>query len=192
MTGDIKNNFESLSVIFDDVIDQVQKMPEKGMYPIGALVPRQGIFIGQWEYQSAQNKEIKKTFNVFAAPEDFPKACSYGVTENLLKSLKDWHGHDGIAYYRDLDFYAAIDRNKYKGEWILPPRDMMQNTLFPVRNMGALSGTFQSATNYYWSSTEGAYEDTMRAVSLADGKGMSHGESCDLNSRLVRLVEFKL
>lgn len=181
-----------LNWFLEDAIEQVREMPEKGVYPIGKFIPREGVYIGQWQYKDAQNENLGKTFNVFAAPEDLSRMRGYEDTVDLLKDLKNWHGHDGAAYGSCHALYKALDQNTYKGEWVIPPSEMLANNLSPARNKGDLSGTFQAKAygDAYWSSTN-RFGASMISVNFFTGNGGLYGDRAPLHCRPVRLVEVK-
>ncbi|MBI3442108.1 MAG: hypothetical protein HY052_09970 [Proteobacteria bacterium] len=179
---------------------------------IGQSVPGQGIYVGQYSPKDRDGKSLRKTFNVFAAPQDLPDTMKYVDAVKHIAKLKGWNGFDGTNYRNDKKIYKALKDGSYNGGWIIPTCDILRgkdvdskettpHNLFDHQNKGAFKGTFETVAlgdgydypDRYWSSTEGrGHSSYVRSVRFSDGledwgrKGY-HRFSC----RPVRLVACK-
>jgi hypothetical protein len=148
-----------------------------GPFQIGQLIAGKGVFMGPWQPKARNSRSLDKSFNVFAAPEDLTDASgrklllTFRGAARQVASLRNWHGHDGGTFENDAALYKALEYNSYKGEWFIPPRDLLIGTdvdgngvanesLYHNKDKGALNGTFTSTASgsdyghWYWSSTE--------------------------------------
>lgn len=157
------------------------KAEEEGLNNLecGALVPKQGVFLGQWNPHDKDGQSLGKVFNVFAAPTDLTDnkdrktASTYTDTVDRIAELKNWHGFDGGTYAHDRALYEALQNGSYKGEWVIPTLDLLcgLNTkgdqivqpynLYRHIETGAFKGTFKKQpvagsgiADWYWSCTE--------------------------------------
>jgi hypothetical protein len=92
--------------------------------------------------------------------------------------LRDWHGHDGGGYANAAALYKAIATGRYRGEWFIPPKDVLES-LYRNQDKGALQGTFTTASvsggaPWYWSCSEPRNDpSSVWAVDFTDGPSMT-------------------
>ncbi len=157
---------------------QKQQAEEALRNPLpGTLVPGQGIFLCKYTPVDETEKSLRKTFNVYAAPEDLTdewgRWCRnhYNGTVWRMSTLRDWHGYNGANYRDDAEFYSALKNGSYHGEWVIPTHNLLRGTapdgssitcpdnLFTHQNTDAFIKTFkdlkESADDWalYWSCT---------------------------------------
>lgn len=126
---------------------------------IGKMVEGKGIYIGTWKADHPEGKfsfeagglelyppGLKEVFNVFAAPEDLKDTLgerlevTFNKASRHLDALKNWHGYDGHGFADYEELYVALRDLTYKGEWIVPPSDIMGLTLLKSEVRQALPG----------------------------------------------------
>ncbi len=191
---------------------QIRK--ERGTLKTGNMVEGEGIFLCQWRPKDRGGRSLRKTYNVFAAPEDLKdeqgnySLSTYTDTRTHIAILENWHGYKGRPYVDDMYLYEDLKDDLYHGEWIIPPMDLLYGrdpyTAFPelehnlVKDQvtGAFNGSFaKSHYNtlsyaWYWSSTKtGAHilAVNLKTGSYVDEKRNQHKFRC----RPVRLVKVK-
>lgn len=178
------------------------------------MIPGEGIFLGHYTPRDRDGHTLGKVFDVFAAPEDLTDESGvraifkYVEAVTRVTALKGWHGSDGGSYVSDTQLYAALKDGSYRGEWVIPPRDLLDgmdvdenqtqpDNLVAHRNKGAFSGTFTMAASgsgypsWYWSSTEKRdHPSYVYCVRLSYDHGDWDPKDGDrLSCRPVRLVE---
>lgn len=159
-------SIEKVREILDQALPEPAFLP--GKLKIGHYYKGQGVYIGQWTpfaqtefFDFFKKKPLRKTFNVFAAPEDLPGGTrNYLKTQARVATLKNWHGYDGADYLTDKEIYVALKEGSYDGGWIIPPKEIQKELLARHREAGALAGTFKTDVEdefnwprHYWSST---------------------------------------
>ena len=111
---------------------------------IGQLIPGKGIYLGIWSPKDREGVSLSKTFNVFAAPYDLgldengqgkkrlfkskrdeKLIAPYDYTVGTVAAMKNLMGHKGADYKNDTELYDALRSGAYKGEWFIPPRDLV-------------------------------------------------------------------
>ncbi len=185
-----------LSPISSAIIEEALKNPEPGVW-----VPGQGIYLGKYKPKDSYGISLGKMFNVFAAPEDLPDAMQYYETVKYIATLKDWHGFGGTSYVNTEEVYAALKDGSYNGGWIIPPHALLTGTesdnFINHKNKGVFKGTFKadahnnadSATDWYWSSTESDGYFLALRFSNCDVAWYNGNVGTNINCRPVRLVE---
>ncbi len=172
------------------------KTPEAGQ-----LVAGKGVFVGPWLPVDREGRCLSKLFNIFAAPYDLGfdengqgkrLIKTYIETVNAVARIRNLMGHDGANYDNDTALYNALKDGSYKGEWFMPPSEIVNGvdvdmnhkivrteTLHNLRDTGAFRGTFLPSDAWvldfdlYFSSTD--YLDNKSRVYVAlfgDGDGM--------------------
>jgi hypothetical protein len=117
---------------------------------IGQHIEGKGIYAGTRELKDSQGASLG-TFNLFAAPEDLCERGGRRIHLNFanavfaVSGLREWHGHNGAGFESDEAFYKAVRDGSYKGEWIIPPLDLLKEHLLAHKEAGALAGSFKSA-----------------------------------------------
>jgi hypothetical protein len=174
----------------------------------GDRMPDGTIYVGQYKPKDRDGNSLRKTFNVFAAPEDLPQVMKYDDTVKHIAGLKKWHGYNGTNYATDKEFYAAVKDGSYNGGWIIPTCDILigndvdgkattPNNLYAHKNTGGLTGTFKDRAwrgydtpHWYWSSTERRRDlPRARSVRFSDGnEDWDHKDYFCFSCRPVRLV----
>ena len=177
-------------------------------FQIGQLVDGQGIFIGTWSPRDNEGNSLRKTFNIFAAPQDLPGTNRYIEVVEHIAGLENWHGHDGADCQTEGELREALKDDSYNGGWVVPPRELLTgkdskgnkvqaDNLYAHKDKGALRGTFSDVVMYrsdysdwYWSSTGYAVLPRyMHDARFSDGaESWSHIGTCGLRCRPVRLV----
>lgn len=220
----------------DDVLDKGAVVSKENLCPIssaiahageqveinaeiGDLVVNQGIYLGKWQPVDREGNSLGKTFNVFAAPENLKGSLgqdrlrTYEETFEKIKRLSKWHGHNGAGYESDSELLQALKEGTYKGEWVIPPRElvsgknckdeeMQADNLYRHQKTGKFNGTFPLEAddrsgiqdmNFYWSCTVlevGAH--TRWIFNLANqNEHYFTVNGFAFNCRPVRLVEVK-
>lgn len=102
-------------------------------YAIGTSVEGKGIYFGNWEMP-----DLNKTFNLFAMPLDYGPDLTIDEAVKAVADIRNYLGHDG-GYYPDEAIFSALGKGQYKGEWFIPPIDILSK-LIPSRNKGDLKG----------------------------------------------------
>jgi len=166
----------------------------------GEMIRGQGIFVGR--YAVLQTDGFRKTFNVFAAPQDLTETMKYPETVKAVSELKDYFGHDG-AYYKDIDqLEEALLAGTYGDGWVIPSINMLCNVLKhkdegvlkdSFRKAAAAAGDFFSYPEYYWSSTVRTVDGAVNTVNFLLGSSVySDGDGHrSFSCRPVRLIEVK-
>jgi len=182
---------------------------------IGDLIPRQGVFLGEYAPKDRDGNSLGKIFNVFAAPQDLTDASGkkevfkYVDAVNRVAELKDWNGFNGTNYATDKELYQALKNGSYDGGWIIPTRDILRgndvdgqattpDNLYIHKEKGALAGTFCTAASsgsdfpgWYWSSTENRDTSSgVHNVRFSDGnEDWFLKDLIRLSCRPVRMME---
>ena len=147
----------------------------------GDIIEGEGIYLGKYSPKNRMGQSLKKTFNVYAAPEDLPELMNYMALVKYIAALKSWHGHDGANYESDKDIYKALKNGSYNGGWIIPPRELMggrdpddckgarlgreiiqPDNMFDHQDKGSFKNTFNTTVfadhpkypEWYWSSSQ--------------------------------------
>lgn len=169
---------------------------------IGQMIKGHGVFFGTWEPKDSKGNSLGKIFNVFAAPEDLTddsgtkKSFKYADAMKRIANLTGFYGHNGESYENEAALYQALEKDTYKGGWILPTCELLMGTaangqpgmlnritvqpdnLFDHQNKGALKDTFKTAASGddpdyhsgYWSCTEKRdYPSIVWNADFADG-----------------------
>jgi hypothetical protein len=127
---------------------------------------------------------LSNEFNVFAAPEDLagedgkPLVLTYDVASHYLNCLGDWHGHKGKHYRNDFSLYASLRDGGYNGEWVIPPRKLLDG-----KNQ---NGDFIQADNFITHKYKGAFKKAFGA------QGRSHGDDYWYMSSTNRFTSGKI
>lgn len=153
----------------------IKGIPQQVSYQTGELVPDKGIYLCTWSPTNEEGITLNRKYNIFVAPENM-SVSKESKTEFTFKEaakelgrLKNWNGHDGIAFKNDDELFETFSGNKYKGQWFIPPGEILfgldrkgrttnENNMFRRKNIGAFKGTYPKAyydknANSYWSST---------------------------------------
>ncbi len=164
----------------------------------GQKMPDGTIYLGKYTPRDRAGNSLRKTFNVFAAPEDLPGGTrTYNQTVDYIAGLKNWNGYDGANYVDDGEIYLALQKNSYEGGWIIPPKEIL-SLLFKNREKEHLKGTFCNASKkqntdypeWYFSSTPvDGVDCSVGSLNFLDGDNGSILKSggCD-SCRPVRFV----
>ncbi len=184
---------------------------------IGQTVDDKGVFIGTWEPRDKKGKSLGKIFNVYAAPEDMTNdddeklMLTFNDAAKHVAAMKDWHSHDGGDYASEDALLKALKKDTYKGEWFIPPLEIMATRdpagefnklgmLTVARNVGALADTFEKldgvpTSQMYWTSTETPTDpDYVQYVDVSDDRGarkLVNYMGRDLNKLATRLVRLE-
>lgn len=141
-----------------------QERQRQKSWRIGQTVLGEGVFFGKWTL-AAQNG-VTRSFNLFAAPVDLTDRRGLTIADTIkqVAQLKNWHGHDG-AKYKAAFLHAALADGTYKGEWVIPPIEILvgknaegiqvqADNLSVHRNAGDFRGTLLDDPDFesYWSS----------------------------------------
>ena len=174
---------------------------------IGQMIPGKGIYLGIWSPKDREGVSLSKTFNVFAAPYDLgldengqgkkrlfkskrdeKLIAPYYYTVGTVAAMKNLMGHKGADYKNDTELYDALRSGAYKGEWFIPPRDLVDgkdvdgnkvqnDDLYQHRKTGKFANTFARTANgrggssSYWSCTERREcESYICMVNFRDGR----------------------
>lgn len=118
-------------------------------YEQNSLITDKGIYLGVYE---AERGCLEKTFNVFAAPENLNVRDQTNYTHaeavDALKTLHQWHGHNGSPSPEAPCFSGDID---ILGLWHLPLRDLFNNNHLSLKQtikQDTCSSTETYLTNY--------------------------------------------
>src|SRR6185312_13449366 len=108
----------------------------------------------------------------FDASPDDDLVLTFDSTVSRLSGLRDWHGHNGAGYENAAALCEALKNGSYKGEWVIPPlellcgrdqfgRNIQPDSLFAYQDKEDLKDTFCRSSNScmgnptrYWSCTE--------------------------------------
>jgi hypothetical protein len=164
---------------------------------IATEIPGKGIYLGTWTPFAGQNDPAsKKTFDVFAAPEDVavPSANSdfltvFNAAFAKVGGLSQWHGHNGECYYTHEGLFGALKNNVYKGGWFIPPQETLSGCDVHFKDVegpsiranldkGELEGTFSPA--WYLSCTKPDLKQDMRYILNLTGN-LAPGEPSSSN-----------
>jgi hypothetical protein len=100
-------------------------------------------------------------------------------TVRELSYRKNWHGRDGGFYKNDRALYDALKNGSYKGEWFIPPKELLDGkdtfgrergvgNLYALRNTGSFKSAFESG--WYLSCSERlGLSDSVWIVRFPDG-----------------------
>jgi hypothetical protein len=167
----------------------------------GESIEGEGVFVSRWSPGGG------KEYYVFAAPEDLRKPSSqdtwtFEEAALYLSRRKAWHGHDGVDYRGERELLAALEGDKYKGEWFIPPVRILsgykphltgasseEGNLYGLQHTGAFEGTF-SKDQIYWSCTEVPQKpfDSVAVVGFSDVFGFWREKTNRFRCRPCRLV----
>ena len=170
---------------------------------IGQLIPGKGVYLGLWAPVGGDGKALGKVFNVYAAPHDLG-FHENGSGSRLVLSYNDavkavgktsLMGHKGAAYKDAAELYQALASDTYKGQWIIPPLDIVSgqigsgslsndyetnniDSFQQYMNTGKFAGTFDDKSrcgSEYWTSTPDKDDKTsINSFSVASGSAF-HG-----------------
>ena len=141
----------------------------------GQMIAGQGVFLGQYTPKDRAGKNLGKTFNAFASPEDLTnksgkkETYKYVDAVKRIAELKDWNGFDGTNYATDKELYKALKDGTYTGGWIIPTRELLIGTE-PDGESGVRKGKVIQPDNLYDHRNKGALKDTFctKAASGSD------------------------
>lgn len=195
-------------------VGQRFSVTESGLerYDLGRLIEGRGIYVGTWQPKDKQGNTLGKTFNIFAMPEDLPNTMKpldsttmrYKTATELVSWERGKHGDFGGRYVNDEVLYEALKNGDYKGEWIVPPRELLTgrdgagnivapDNIFAHKDKGAFRGSFNTGASteketpsFYWSSAADG-SGQAQAVRLSDGKEALLSEETYISCRPVRL-----
>lgn len=166
-------------------VEVVPKGPE-----IGDLVEGEGVYLGRYEPKDESDVSIGKIFNIYAAPEDLTQEkTSYDKSQATLATLKNWHGHDGANYGGAAQIINALSLGKYKGEWVIPPIEIVDHMALQ-KYKGVLLGTFNLSISYLSSTLNGS-DSAYRRHLFNTYKTYDKMNGEYVVCRPVRLVEVK-
>ncbi len=194
---------------------QKKEQAFKNLAP-GKLMPDGTIYLGLFTSERLKPHHLRKTFNVFAAPEDLPDTMTYIETVKHIAKLEKWHNYNGTKYKNAREIYKALENASYDGGWIIPPCELLfgsgpdnqpgkrtnniiqPDNLFDHRNTGNFTDTFNTGLGgdgdypgWYWSSTE-SLEQPSNVWTIRFWDGMVDADSKDkirMSCRPVRLIE---
>jgi|GEM_PF-4442080 len=121
-------------------------------YAMGALIEGRGVFIGTWAPADSEGRHLGQVFNLFAAPEDVPglyKKMPFNQAAKKIAQLGHFHGH--AVTMAASSATSLVTASTYKGEWFIPPRDVVTDNLLGNKLNGALATTLPA--RHYRSST---------------------------------------
>lgn len=121
-------------------------------FAMGAVIEGRGIFIGTWAPTDSEGRSLAQVFNLFAAPEDVPglyKKVSFNEAAKKVSKLGQFHGH-AVAKHTS-PAALLVTGSTYKGEWFVPPSDVVTENLLRNKLNGALAITLPA--RHYRSST---------------------------------------
>jgi hypothetical protein len=208
----------------------------------GDYVEGCGVFIGAWTPLGANGKKLGPTFNIFTTKEDLRaekdparfdlekfkpvsaepalyapahQTFTYHGAAAAVSQMNEEQGYDVRSYDDDAALYAALKDGSYGGQWIIPPRELVDgfslrkpdapHFLYKYRGEGSLSDTFVTECpddweddvypQCYWSCTTSIWsenEGKRAAVSFAgDGMSMLDMKQNRASIRPVRLEPVK-
>lgn len=152
---------------------------------IGAMVAGKGVYIGVWSPKFLNGEHLGKLFDLYAAPYDLGLDAKKRGQKLLLMfndavkavaQIQSLCGHNGNYYQTKEVLLEALVQEKYKGEWFIPPLDILKH-MRSIMDRGALSNTFTLGvehhnSGWYWSSTVDNNHDLfMRVFEFQKGKG---------------------
>lgn len=144
----------------------------------GQLIPGKGVFLGEWSPKDRKGRSLKKNYNLYAAPHDLGfdengqgSRLATGLSDAVqaVGKITDLMGHSGAKYKNDAQLYKALRSDAYKGEWFIPPRDVVYGTdlvghkqldnLYQHRDKGKFVNSFAAASGselplWYWTCSE--------------------------------------
>lgn len=140
------------------ITQNAKKPPETAQ--IGQPVEGGGIYVG---IRNMTDKTgLTRTFDVYAAPADLVDEKGKKllrrqkkVNESLAET-KDLLGRDGECFEDQDSLDTALLNGTYKGGWISPPSDIVEENLYKNTDKGVLKGTFVEASSgsaIYWTCT---------------------------------------
>lgn len=154
------------------------KSKEGPPYEIGQYVEHEGIYFGIWDALDRNGNPQGKKFYLFAAPTNLQNACgkdlliTYDEAVYEISKMRNWHGYYGAKFSKETDLYEAIEKNRYYGEWFIPPRMMidgknhlgetvLEDNLYAHKNTGRFANSLFPSDkskygniNWYWTSSE--------------------------------------
>jgi hypothetical protein len=117
----------------------------------GFTVESKGIYICEYEI-----KELKKKYNLYAAPKDACPSRGTGFAYTHIKRFKkNLVGNDnlfgrGLAPYSDRKaLFEDLKSGDYDGQWFAPTLPMLEQ-VSKRDDEGALNGSFNKACGYLW------------------------------------------
>ncbi len=167
----------------------------------GLFVPGKGVFLGARDVTDRDGMRLGN-FNFFAAPYDLGLDAqgrgrkivgTFNQAAGAVVGIRNLLGHDGGGWMSEAAWHDALREGQYKGEWILPPWDILHEALYPLKNEGTLKDTLTDKggsgyAHWYWSCTE--HRDNpaiVYDVDFTDGHdGWGHKDYISLSSRVVR------
>lgn len=124
---------------------------------VGDEVPGGDIFAGTWAPVDRQGESLGKTFNLFVQPADISVEVFVDLVARVA-SLSNGFNHVVAGKRTDEVLYDALRSGTYKGEYFIPPEDVLA-TLYENKDVGRFSNTFEAQASSgmasrYWSCTE--------------------------------------
>lgn len=139
----------------------------------GALQPDGTVYLGKYAPQGI----LGKAFNVFAAPQDMTakgflkkKPHSVFLRDGVIAAvskLRNWHGHDGEDYFNDEELHKSLERETYKGGWVIPPCELLTGSR-PDGAWGICPGHFIQPDNIFAHKDRGGFKGTFKAAANND------------------------
>lgn len=89
---------------------------------------------------SDRRGELVGTFRVIAAPYNLQTSAEINLTLTFneaiihLQKLEAITGHEVASYQNDEEFYQALHVGEYNGEWVMPPKSIVEDFLFAAKN----------------------------------------------------------
>ncbi len=199
-------------------LKEAQRIKAATEHTPGELIEGEGIFLCRYQLHDHNGNPLKKIFNVFVAPEDLTSekgehsTLDYLHTVERVAALKDWNGHDGGNYPHQYALYKALLQGTYQGEWVIPPREIMdgddlytqrfgvqKENMCRYKDTGTFKGTYlhqpkttsSAAIDWYWSCTEEPKSrNKVWNVRFNDETGgWNHKDTIVMSCRPIRFVE---
>ena len=162
-------------------------------YRIGELVAGEGIYLGEWQPRDRDGKSLKKTFNLFASSKTLGIGAGYYRTLEKIALLKNYYGHNGIAFANDERLILSLKNEKYNGQWFLPTADILHDVIYSEHKKSAANSKFKVILHksWYWTCNEnlGSDKEHSHAVSLFSGAVTLFNKASNFYAYPVRATE---
>lgn len=181
VTIDVPVAVENKAVILPP--SQPQKMLSDTGVKIGDMVPGKGVFIGSWV-----SDKLSMEFNLYAAPRDDRGLFEYAKSSSMI-------GDDLIQIWSMKELCGLVKAGHYRGQWFIPPFEILETHIFGNREAGALKGTFRSQQkrdafsfpDLYWSCTRSPKESA-KVLALNFYNGREEETRTDMFKQSVRRI----
>jgi hypothetical protein len=140
-------------------------------YQLGKTVEGKGVYMGVWEPVDQKSGEpIAGKYHVFASEKELANLdgrtmhSKFGEVAAEFAQRREWNGYRLAGYADEGGLRKALAAERYKGEWIVPPREFVDGrdadgkkvrleNLTDMTDFGDFKEINRISDGWYWSCT---------------------------------------